>query len=389
LRADGKRPDAAVARLEAESARRLGVGHAIAFAYARHALAAILDALGAEPGDEVIVSPLNCTAVPLALLARRLVPIYAEISPHTLNLDPAAVTSAVGAGRERAVLFQHTYGNAAGVREVAAIAAARGLELVEDCAHCLPLAGEPPAPGATGRAAIFSNNLRKPLPAASGGLAVTDDVDLAAHLAARRDRLDRRSSAAELALAGELLAHRLLLHPATYWPLLALARLGRRPGRGPIAAEIAREFGRRALRASPRQARRGLAALARIDVEARHRRRLAAEYAAALGDVAGVELPCPTVARPLALFPVLVPAKAELLRRARRRLVEIVAWPAGAPIDPLSEEIDLRRYGYEPGSCPAAEDVARRLVGLPTDPRTGPRQRDAVVALLRAHLAGR
>jgi dTDP-4-amino-4,6-dideoxygalactose transaminase len=380
-------PLAATARLEAESARRLGARHAVAFAYGRHALAAILEGVGAVAGDRVVVSPLNCTVVPLVLRASRLVPVYAEISARTLNLDAGAVAAASAGAR--AVVFQHTYGSPEGVRDAAVAAAVRGIALIEDCAHCLPLAGPFPSPGATGRAAIFSNNLRKPLPAASGGLAVTGDEALAAHLAARRDGLPRRSTLAELGLSAELLAHRLLLRSRTYWPLLALSRLGRRPQREGLDGEIDATITRRALRISAAQARRGLAALARIDADARHRRRLCAEYAAALGDAAGVGLPCAGEDRPLSLFPVLVPAKRELLRRARRRLVEIVAWPIGPPLFPLVDAADLARYGYERGSCPVAEDVASRLVGLPTDLRTGPRQRDAVVALLRAHLESR
>jgi hypothetical protein len=100
-----------------------------------------------------------------------------------------------------------------------------------------------------------------------------------------------------------------------------------------------------------------------------------------------LEMPCAGSTEPLYFFPVLVKRKEELLRKARRKRLELIAWPLKEPIYPVETESQLSTYGYEPGSCPVAETVSRHLIGLPTDVRTGARHRQAVIELLYEHHA--
>ncbi|MDP9179659.1 MAG: DegT/DnrJ/EryC1/StrS family aminotransferase, partial [Gemmatimonadota bacterium] len=79
--------------------------HAIAFAYARHALSLIVRGLGLCAGDEVVLSPLTCRVVPLALLSAGVRPVFADISADHLNLEGAGVER-VWSPRTRAILFQ-------------------------------------------------------------------------------------------------------------------------------------------------------------------------------------------------------------------------------------------------------------------------------------------
>src|SRR3954471_18842857 len=90
---------------ERQFAGQIGAAHAVAFGYARTALSAIFSAMELRHGDEVILSPLTCKVVPLTLLSLNLRPIYADVSPKTLNLDAAAVQRAIGPAT-RAILFQ-------------------------------------------------------------------------------------------------------------------------------------------------------------------------------------------------------------------------------------------------------------------------------------------
>jgi dTDP-4-amino-4,6-dideoxygalactose transaminase len=383
---------------EQSIARMSGAHHAVAFGYARHALISILDAApacGFDAGAEVILSPLTCKVVPLALLSMKLKPVYVDISAETLNLDPQRVESAIGPAT-RAILFQHTYGHTTGIEAVSRIAARRDLLLVEDCAQCLPYAtdGNPHGKsagkwaGRWGQAAIFSNNLLKPMPAGSGGVAMTDNHQLAAAVRERRDRLPRRGRLAEARLRAERLLHRHLLRPKLYWPLFEISRSFDPSYRTrPLEAEIASEINDRACQISPSQGRAGLRWLARLPAEAAHRRSNCADYAAALRGIKGLKTPCAGAAEPLYYFPALVEEKHELLRRARRRLLEIIPWPLRTPIYPIERDADLPAYGYSPGSCPVAEETARRLIGLPTASTVDQRQRDALTALLRDHYA--
>lgn len=367
-------------------ARLIGVNQAVAFGYARHALISILDAAGLTPGDEVILAPLTCKVVPLALLSLKLKPVYADIAAETLNLDARAVESAISPAT-RAILFQHTYGHPAGIESVARIAARKNLLLVEDCAQCLPYAADGYRPGSWGQAAIFSANLLKPLPAGSGGVAVTNDHSLAAAVRARRDRLPQRGRFAEAMFFVESRIHRYVLSPRLYWPLFEINRaFGSSYRARPLADEIASEIISQAYRINASQSRAGLRWLAKLDDIAAHRRANCAGYARALREVAGLTLPCVNISEPLYYFPALVERKRELLRLARRRLLEVIPWPLQTPIYPIEREADLANYDYRLGSCSVAEETARSLIGLPTSPMNAG-QRDAVAALLKDHHA--
>ena len=364
-----------------------GSRRAVAFAYARTALRCILAAAGLTRGDEVILSPLTCKVVPLALLSLGLKPAYADISPHTLNLDADHAESAIGSAT-RAVLFQHTYGSSAGIEAVAALTASKGISLFEDCAQCLPRAASSRPLGSWGWAAIFSNNLRKPIPAGSGGVAVTNDEDLAQRIAEMRDRFRSRGPMAEAVMRLEIWVHKYVLRPRLYWFLFQLNRKVRGFHQSrPVEHEISGEILNQSLRPSEYQMRIGLCWLKQVDTIVAHRRLCCAEYAAALSGTPNLTLPCPTPENPLYCFPVLVRGKEALLRKARRQRIELIPWPMRTPIYPVEKENELPRYGYQPGSCPVAEGVARRLVGLPTDLATRASQRAAVVELLKAHHA--
>jgi dTDP-4-amino-4,6-dideoxygalactose transaminase len=95
------------------------------------------------------------------------------------------------------VLFQHTYGNSTGVEAVAHVSSMKKLLLVEDCAHCMPSANANQHFGRWGKAAIFSNNLLKPIPAGSGGLAITNDETLASKIRDLGDSLPQQGKIAE------------------------------------------------------------------------------------------------------------------------------------------------------------------------------------------------
>jgi dTDP-4-amino-4,6-dideoxygalactose transaminase len=354
----------------------------VAFAFARHALGTALVAAGLEPGDEVVLSPLTCKVVPLAILAVGLRPVYADIAASTLNLDASELARRLGP-RTRAVMFQHTYGSDAGLDGVAAVAAARRHLLVEDCAQCLPLVDGAFAPARAGRAAIFSNNLTKPLPAASGGLVTTSDGDLAGRIREARDALPARPFHASLIDRMQTWLYRGLVRPASYWAILgAYRRISPGYRDRPLADEIAAEFTRLAFRPDEAQLRAGRRWLARLPAIAAHRRACCVDYRDALARQPGIELPEIALDRPLLYFPVLTGRKRATLEAARRRRLPIVPWPGSTPIYPLERLESLRKYGYEAGSCPAAETIASRLIGLPTEPDITPDHRRRIAAVV-------
>ena len=376
--------DDLLAAYELEFARLVRANRAIAFGYARHGLISILSAAGLQAGDEVVLSPLTCKVIPLSLLALKLRPVYADIRADTLNLDPHHLGSAIGPAT-RAVLFQHTYGSSVGVEPVAEVAELNKIVMIEDCAQCLPYAGNDRCPGSWGQAAIFSNNLLKPLPAGSGGVAVTKDKELARKIREVRNHLSSRGKLEEIMFHAEVWLHRFLLRPVLYWPLFWLnAKLDPNYKTRPVDVEVAHEITKKAHRVSNYQMREGIRWLSKVEAIAAHRRRCCDEYTTMLSGVSHLELPAAGATQPLYYFPVLVKNKPELLKEAQRKRIELIAWPAKTPIYPVEREQDLHRYGYEPGTCAVAEDVAAKLVGLPTHDKITAGHRKRIINLLQS-----
>ncbi|HEX6316741.1 MAG TPA: DegT/DnrJ/EryC1/StrS family aminotransferase, partial [Gemmatimonadaceae bacterium] len=272
-----------VARFERAFADRVGSTDAIAVTFARLGLRHILHGLGLVPGDEVILSPLTCRVVVLALQSAGYRPAYADIAAgSSLNIDAEAVTQRWNA-RSRAIVFQHTYGVGSGLEAVADVARRRGVPLIEDCAHCMPASNDAMTAGTRGVAAIWSLNYRKPIPAGAGGLVTTSDEVLARRIRKARDAGMRRSIAAELGwrMQGEL--HARVLRPSTYWMLWGLQRRFRGDEQATtLTNALQREVESLPARISQWQARRGLKSLSTADARARRSRELSHRYADAL-----------------------------------------------------------------------------------------------------------
>jgi dTDP-4-amino-4,6-dideoxygalactose transaminase len=125
-----------VEALEAEVARDAGVGHAIGLSSGTDALLVLLMALDLHPGDEVVTTPFTffATAGAVARLGGR--PVFADIDPDTLNLDPGRAAAALGP-RTRAVITVDLFGRLANTDGLAQACAARGLPVIEDAAQSI------------------------------------------------------------------------------------------------------------------------------------------------------------------------------------------------------------------------------------------------------------
>jgi dTDP-4-amino-4,6-dideoxygalactose transaminase len=172
--------------LEREVASRCGVRHAIGVASGTDALRVALAALGVGPGDEVITPAFSFIASSSTISMAGATPVFADIEPDTLALDPAAVERAI-TPRTRAILPVHLYGHPAALDALAQLADAHGLALLEDAAQALGAAWQGRPVGAWGDAACLSFYPTKPLGACGdAGMIVTDREDVAGH--ARRLR---------------------------------------------------------------------------------------------------------------------------------------------------------------------------------------------------------
>jgi dTDP-4-amino-4,6-dideoxygalactose transaminase len=122
--------------LEAELAALAGVRHAVGVASGTDALRLALAALDVGPGDEVITPAFSFVASSSTIVMTGATPVFVDIDPATFTLDPAAVDRAVTA-KTKAVMPVHLYGHPAAMAEVAAVARAHDLAIVEDAAQAI------------------------------------------------------------------------------------------------------------------------------------------------------------------------------------------------------------------------------------------------------------
>jgi len=170
-----------VQALEREAAELFGVRHVVAVNSWTSGLVAAVGAIGIAPGDEVIVTPWTMVATATAILHWNGIPVFADIDPHTFNLDPAAVEAAI-TPRTRAILCADIFGQSADIPALRAIADRYGLRLLTDTAQApgALLAGR--TAGTGGDIGGFSLNYHKHIHCGEGGLLVTDDDRLAERL---------------------------------------------------------------------------------------------------------------------------------------------------------------------------------------------------------------
>ena len=175
-----------VESLEREVAAFVGVSHAVGCASGTDALWLVLAANGVKPGDTVITTPFSFFASASAVVRAGARPIFVDIDPHTLNLDPAKVELYLREGRSsnlRAILPVHLYGQCADMDAFTRVAKEFRLTIIEDAAQAIGARWRDARAGSMGKAAAFSFYPSKNLSAyGDAGLTTTNDPDLAEHM---------------------------------------------------------------------------------------------------------------------------------------------------------------------------------------------------------------
>ena len=168
-----------VSEFERRFAAMHGCDHAIAVVNGTVALRIALLAAGIRSEDEVIVPPYTFVATATAVIEANAIPVFADIDLNTFNLDPAAVEAAI-TPRTRAIVPVHFAGQPADMDAITAIAADRGLLVLEDAAHAHAASYRERPAGSLGHIAAFSFQSSKNLTAGEGGIITTNDAALAA-----------------------------------------------------------------------------------------------------------------------------------------------------------------------------------------------------------------
>ena len=310
-----------------------GAAHAIGVGTGTDAIAIILRGLGIGAGDEVITTPVSAAYTALACMMVGARPVFADIDPRRLTIDPAAIEAAI-TPRTAAVLPVHLYGQPADMRAIMAIATARGLAVVEDCcqAHLATCEGRPV--GSFGVASAYSFYPTKNLGAlGDGGAITTNDEALAAKM-----RRIRNGGQTDRYHHGEMGVNSRL---DDMQAAILSARLPRLAGW--TAA-------RRAHAAAYRQLLAG----------------------------SGVEIPPECDAGHVYhLFPVLSPRRDELQAALRADGIEtLIHYPVPIPKQPALG-------GQSPGACPEADRVCAHILSLPMYPGIGEEELRTVAGAIR------
>jgi perosamine synthetase len=175
-----------VRRFERDFAGYVGMPHAVATASGTGALHVALAALGIGRGDEVIVPALTFIATANAVAYCGATPVLCDVDAVHGNLDPAAVDAHISANT-RGIIVVHLYGHPVEFDTIAAIAARRGLWIVEDAAEAHGAEYDGRKAGALAPVSIFSFYGNKIITTGDGGMVLARDEALAGRMRVLRD----------------------------------------------------------------------------------------------------------------------------------------------------------------------------------------------------------
>lgn len=175
-----------VKQLEDEFAATFGLDHVIAVNNGTTALVAALEVLDLQPGDEVLTTPFTFVATLNAILEAGATATFADIREEDFNLDPTSARERI-TSRTKVLAPVHLYGQMADMQPIEALAADRGLRILEDAAQSHGATYQGRAAGSYGLG-TFSLYATKNLTTGEGGLIVTDDADLADRLRVLRNQ---------------------------------------------------------------------------------------------------------------------------------------------------------------------------------------------------------
>lgn len=164
-----------VQTFEQECAEYLGVKHALGCANGTDALHLGLLAAGIQAGDEVITTAFTFIATAEAIRYVGATPVFVDILPGSLNIDPDAIKTAI-TSKTSAILPVHLFGQPANMNEILALAKEHNLAIVEDCAQSIGSAYKGQKTGTFGIAGTFSFFPSKNLGCyGDGGMVATND----------------------------------------------------------------------------------------------------------------------------------------------------------------------------------------------------------------------
>ena len=330
-----------VQELEHTLAAFLGVEHCVATCNGTIALEIVIRALGLQ--GEVIVPSFTFVATAHALQWQGVTPVFCDVDPQTHTLDPRQVERLI-TPRTTGILGVHLWGRPCEIEELSEVAARRGLKLLFDAAHAFACTYGGRMIGNFGDAEVFSLHATKFFNSSEGGVVATNDGELAGKIRLMRN----------FGFAG-------------FDNVVGLGTNGKM---------------------SEMSAAMGLVSFESLDEFIAANRRNYSLYRAELGGLAGVRVIAYDEREVNNYQYVVLEIDAALAGVSRDALLDVL----------LAENVIARRYFYpgchrmEPyrslypsagSALPATEELARRVLVLPTGPALGPDDVAAVCGVIR------
>ncbi len=338
-----------VDEFERRVAEYIGARHAVAVSSGTAGLHLSIIAAGVADGDLVITTPFSFVASANVILYERAIPIFVDIDPHSLNLDPAQVAEAVhdltgntAAARRwlppsirnpqsairnlKSILPVHAFGQPADMDAILDIAHRHRLVVIEDACEAIGAEYKGRKVGAMGRAGVFAFYPNKQMTTGEGGIIVTNDDE---------------------------------------WD--SLFRSLRNQGRDIFDAWLTHNRLGYNYRLDEMSAALGVAQMNRIEELLAKRERVAGWYAERLQAIEGVTAPfvAPTTSR-VSWFVYVVRFAPEIDRNRVMSLLESRGIPSRPYFSPIHLQPFYRqRFGYAPGDFPITERVSASTLALP------------------------
>ena len=335
LRSDWLTTGPKVAEFEEAFAAWVGAKHAVSFSSGTAALHGAAFATGLKAGDEAITTPMTFAATANCVLYQGATPVFADVSPDTLNLEPAQVAERITA-KTKVVLPVDYAGHPADLDAIHELAASHGCIVIEDASHALGAEYKRRRTGSIADMTVFSFHPVKHLATGEGGMVTTDSADLAETLQRFRNH-GISSDARQRQKAGQWHYEMVLL------------------GFNYRLTDIACALGRSQLK--------------KLDENLLRRREISARYTAAFNDLEGVKVPAVRegVSPAWHLYPIrvnlekLTADRGQIFRALRAENIGVNVHYIPVHLHPYYRD----RFGYAAGAYPIAEDAYARLISLP------------------------
>jgi perosamine synthetase len=344
---------ARVAEFETKLAQARQAQEAVALSSCTAGLFLLLKSANLPADSEVITSPMTFAASANVIVQAGLKPIFADVDPITLNIDPTEVEKAI-TPRTKAIIAVHLAGHPCALDKLKALCEAHQLILIEDCAHALEASYLGKSVGLWGRGGSFSFYPNKNITTGEGGAVITNDTEVVKALRIWRNHgLDRDSFSRENTNL-----------PGQYDIVVPGYKLGM----------------------NEMQAALGICQLDKLASFTEARLNRVAAYEAGLADLEGLDWlkPLPEAQSAWHLF--IVRLRLDALRVGREQIVqELLA--AGIQVSLTYKPVHLfsfyRQLGFTQGQFSVAESASPALFSLPLYPSLAPEAQAYVIDILK------